>query len=96
MYVWLGITVATFAWLLKPDTLGELSTWQLVAGVSIALGAIAIHRGAWKGGEATAQKWRATLQQHVHAHLGDKGVDRVTTDDVMAALAHVVGNRTDL
>ena len=47
---------------------------------------IAIHRGAWKDGEATAQKWRATLQQYAHPQLGDKGVDRVTTADVMAAL----------
>ena len=47
---------------------------------------IAIHREAWKDGDATAQKWRATLHQYVHPHLGDKGVGRVTTADVMAAL----------
>ena len=47
---------------------------------------IAVHREAWKDGEATAQEWRATLQQYVHQHFGDKGVDRVTTADVMAAL----------
>ena len=47
---------------------------------------IAIHREAWKDGDATAQKWRATLHQYVHSQFGDKGVDRVTTADVMAAL----------
>ena len=50
---------------------------------------IAIHRDAWKDGEATAQKWRATLQQYAHPHIGDKGVDRVTTADVMAALVPI-------
>ena len=50
---------------------------------------IAIHREAWKDGEATAQKWRATLQQYAHPHIGDKGVDRVTTADVMAALVPI-------
>ena len=50
---------------------------------------IAIHREAWKDGEATAQKWRATLQQYAHPHIGDKGIDRVTTADVMAALVPI-------
>ena len=56
---------------------------------------IAIHRGAWKDGEGTAQKWRATLQQYVHPHIGDKGVDRVTTADVMAALQPIWSTKNE-
>ena len=56
---------------------------------------IAIHRGAWKDGEATAQKWRATLQQYAHPHIGDKGVDRVTTADVMAALQPIWSTKNE-
>ena len=47
---------------------------------------IAIHREAWKDADAMARQWRGTLQQYVHPHIGDKGVDRVTTADVMAVL----------
>ena len=47
---------------------------------------IAIHRGAWKDADAMAQQWRGTLGQYAHPQFGDKGVDRVTTADVMAAL----------
>ncbi len=56
---------------------------------------IAIHRGAWKDGETTAQKWRATLQQYAHPHIGDKGVDRVTTADVMAALQPIWSTKNE-
>ena len=56
---------------------------------------IAIHRGAWKDGEATVQKWRATLRQYAHPQLGDKGVDRVTTADVMAALQPVWSTKNE-
>ena len=56
---------------------------------------IAIHREAWKDGEAMAQQWRATLHQYVHPHLGDKGVDRVTTADVMAALQPIWSTKNE-
>ncbi len=56
---------------------------------------IAIHREAWKDGDAPVQKWRATLQQYVHPHLGDKGVDRVTTADVMAALQPIWSTKNE-
>ena len=47
---------------------------------------IAIHRGAWKDTDAMAQQWRGTLGQYAHPQFGDKGIDRVTTADVMPAL----------
>ena len=47
---------------------------------------IAIHRAAWKPGGRNAQRWEATLREYAHPRLGAKGVDRVTTADVMAAL----------
>ncbi len=56
---------------------------------------IAIHRDAWKDGEATAQKWRATLQQYAHPQLGEMGVDRVTTADVMAALLPIWSTKNE-
>ena len=42
-----------------------------------------------------ARQWRATLQQYVHPHLGDKGVDRVTTADVMAALQPIWSTKNE-
>ena len=56
---------------------------------------IAIHREAWRDGDAMARQWRATLQQYVHPHLGDKGVDRVTTADVMAALQPIWSTKNE-
>ena len=31
IYIWLGITIATFAWLVKADDLWELKSWQAVS-----------------------------------------------------------------
>ena len=47
---------------------------------------IAIHAEAWKDGSHTASLWKATLRDYAHPHIGDKGIDRVTTADVMAVL----------
>ncbi len=56
---------------------------------------IAIHRDAWKDADAMAQQWRATLQQYAHPHIGERGVDRVTTADVMAALVPIWSTKNE-
>ena len=47
---------------------------------------LAIHGAAWKAGGRTAENWQTTLRQYAYPCLGRKGVDQVTTADVMAAL----------
>ena len=47
---------------------------------------IAIHSEAWKDGGKTAKLWRATLTEYAYPHIGDKGIDQVTTADVMLVL----------
>ena len=47
---------------------------------------IAIHGSAWKLGSSNANRWQATLREYAYPHLGGKGVDEVTTADVMAVL----------
>ena len=47
---------------------------------------LAIHGAAWKAGGRTAENWQTTLRQYAYPCLGRKGVDRVTTADVMSAL----------
>ena len=47
---------------------------------------IAIHSEAWKDGGKTAKLWRATLREYAYPHIGDKGIDQVTTADVMLVL----------
>ena len=48
---------------------------------------IAIHCEAWKNGAGTEQLWRGTLRDYAYPHLADKGIDTVTTADVMAVLS---------
>ena len=47
---------------------------------------IAIHSEIWKHSEKTKQQWRGCVRDHAYARIGDKGVDKVTTADVMAVL----------
>ena len=47
---------------------------------------IAIHQAAWKKSARTSEFWETTLRDYVYPHLGGKGVDQVTTADVMAVL----------
>ena len=47
---------------------------------------IAIHSDAWKDGGKTAKLWRATLREYAYPHIGEKGIDKVTTADVMVVL----------
>ena len=47
---------------------------------------LAIHSAAWKAGGRNANSWQATLREYACPQLGGKGVDRITTADVMAVL----------
>ena len=47
---------------------------------------IAIHSEIWRHPEKTRQQWRGCLCDHAYARIPDKGVDNVTTADVMAVL----------
>ena len=47
---------------------------------------IAIHSETWKHPERMKTQWRGCLRDHAYARMGDKGVDEVTTADVMAVL----------
>ena len=40
---------------------------------------IALHRGTWKDGGKTAKLWRSTLREYVFPHIGENGVDVITT-----------------
>ena len=50
---------------------------------------IAIHGEAWKDGGKTAKLWRATLREYAFPTIGEKGVDEVTTADVLAVLVSI-------
>ena len=47
---------------------------------------IAVHSETWKHPERMKTQWRGCLREHAYARMGDKGVDQVTTADVMAVL----------
>ena len=47
---------------------------------------VAIHSGGWKDGGKSAKQWRASLSEYAYRRIGDKGVDQVTTADVMAVV----------
>ena len=51
---------------------------------------IAIHSGAWKDGGKSTKQWRASLSEYAYQRIGDKGVDQVTTADVMAVVLRVL------
>ena len=45
---------------------------------------LAIHGATWKARGRNANSWQATLREYACPRLGHKGVDRITTADVMA------------
>ena len=47
---------------------------------------IAIHREGWKDGGKSEMQWRAGLRDYAMPKLGRKGVDEITSADVMAVL----------
>lgn len=50
---------------------------------------IAIHGEAWKDGGKTASLWRSTLREYANPLIGEKGVDQITTADVMSVLVPI-------
>ena len=58
-----------------------IPTFEEAAGQVLAL-----HQAAWKKSSRTAELWQATMRDYAYPHLGGKGVDQVTTADVMAVL----------
>jgi integrase len=48
---------------------------------------IAAHRAGWRG--RSEEHWRQTLTDHALPHLGQRPVDRVTVDDVLAVLSPI-------
>ena len=47
---------------------------------------IGIHRKGWKDGGKSEMQWKASLRDYAMPRLGRKGVDEITTADVMAVL----------
>ena len=47
---------------------------------------LAIHSAGWKDGGKSAKQWRASLSEYACPRIGSKGVDQVTTADVMAVV----------
>ncbi len=47
---------------------------------------IAIHRQGWKNTGKSENQWRASLRDYAMPRLGSKGVDQITTADVMAVI----------
>ena len=47
---------------------------------------IAIHGETWKHPERMKTQWRGCLRDHAYPRIGGKGVDQMTTADVMAVL----------
>ena len=47
---------------------------------------VAIHRAQWRPGSRSERQWRASLKTHAMPQLAERGVDEITTADVMAVL----------
>ena len=47
---------------------------------------IAIHSGLWKQPGKTKRQWQGCLRDHAYPRIGDKGIDQVTTADIMSVL----------
>ena len=50
---------------------------------------IALHAGKWKPGGKSEGQWRSSLANYVTPLIGTKGVDEITTADVMGCLAPI-------
>ena len=57
-----------------PPTFAACATWY-----------IDLHRHIWAGPKRVV-KWERTLARHAYPHIGDQGVDQITTEDVLALL----------
>ncbi|MDE0168549.1 MAG: site-specific integrase [bacterium] len=56
---------------------------------------IAIHAAGWKPGGKSEAQWRASLTTYAYPRLGRRGVDRITTADVMACLVPIWHTRPE-
>ncbi len=56
---------------------------------------IALHSGKWKPGGKSEGQWRSSLATYVVPVIGTKGVDEVTTADVMACLVPIWSTKAE-
>lgn len=56
---------------------------------------IAIHRAGWRPGSKSESQWRASLRDYAMPHMADKGVDEITTADVMAVLLPIWSSKAE-
>ena len=56
---------------------------------------IALHSGKWKPGGKSEGQWRSSLATYVVPVIGAKGVDEVTTADVMACLVPIWSTKAE-
>ena len=55
---------------------------------------IDLHRHVWTGPKQVA-KWEQALTRHAYPHIGNMGVDEITTDDVLATLTPLWATKHD-
>ena len=56
---------------------------------------IALHAATWKDGGKSAAQWQASLDAYAMPRLGDKTIDRITTNDVMAVLMPIWNDKRE-
>ena len=56
---------------------------------------IAIHRASWRPGGKSEGQWRASLRDYAMPRLGAKGVDEITTADVMKVLLPIWSSKPE-
>ncbi|WP_423927270.1 tyrosine-type recombinase/integrase [Candidatus Palauibacter sp.] len=56
---------------------------------------IAIHRASWRPGGKSEGQWRASLRDYAMPRLGAKGVDEITTADVMEVLLPIWSSKPE-
>ena len=57
---------------------------------------VAIQSETWKEGSRTGQAWKSTMENYVLPRLGNKGVDVITSSDVMAVVTPVWSAKHDV
>ncbi|WP_420449909.1 tyrosine-type recombinase/integrase [Candidatus Palauibacter sp.] len=56
---------------------------------------IAIHRASWRPGGRSEGQWRASLRDYAMPRLGGKGIDEITTADVMEVLLPIWSSKPE-
>lgn len=57
---------------------------------------IEVYAKGWKDSGRTASKWRSQFQRYVYPHLGNKGMDQITSADVLAALVPIWHTKAEI